>query len=287
MKEYKLSFRSWKDCVCNIKLNFENTETKEYVYYNICMTTTPADPYPVTELSGPVREMITNQIHVTNPLKTAVNIKSDQIVKDNDYVLIKPDSLILIPDSEVPLEISYRPLLTNTTLNSLITIKSPELGDLKYPLQLKGTSGQPPKVLPPMVASLGSEKIVTYNFLSYIKKATEFQIKIEKFNDSFPNISEFTPVFDESAKQSGPPVIKRTEPCDYIKGTDITGNIKFEPCNFTGESKAMLRVVSAEAGEYLFVLVGQSSAPKASVSRYINNLGSSQNTSWKGIQPRV
>jgi len=150
----------------------------------VIVTTTPADPYPITELAGPVREMITSQILITNPLKTAVNIKSDQIIRDNDYVLIKPDSLILIPDSEVPLEISYRPLLANNTINSLITIKSPELGELKYPLQLRGTTPQPPKVLPTMIASLGSEKIVTYNFLCYIKKATEFAIKIEKFSES-------------------------------------------------------------------------------------------------------
>ena len=65
-------------------------------------------------------------------------------------------------------------------LSLVITIKSPELGDLKYPLQLKGTQAQPPKALPPIVSSLGSEKIVTYNFLSYIKKPTEFAIKIEK-----------------------------------------------------------------------------------------------------------
>ena len=164
----------------------------------------------------------------------------------------------------MPLEVSYRPLLLNT-INTLITIKSPELGDLKYPLILKGTSAQPPKLLPVLVASLGSEKIATYNFLSYCKKPTEFVIKIE--NQS--NNQEFTPVFDESNKQTGKePVIKKLEPCDYIKGTDITGNIKFEPSNFTGESKALLRVISQDAGEYSFLLVGQSSAPKASVNNF-------------------
>ena len=98
-KEYKLSFRSWKDCVCTIKLTFENPETKEYVIYNIVVTTTPADSYPVTELAGPVREMITSQILITNPLKTAVTIKTDQIIRDNQDVIVKPDTLILIPDS--------------------------------------------------------------------------------------------------------------------------------------------------------------------------------------------
>lgn len=85
--------------VCPFTITFENTETKEYVFYNINMNVTPADPYPVTELSGTVREVVVATITVTNPLKISVQIQSNQIICDNEYVFIKPNSFVVIPES--------------------------------------------------------------------------------------------------------------------------------------------------------------------------------------------
>lgn len=80
-------------------INFENTETKEYVFFIIQMTVNPADPYPLTELAGTVREVVSGMITISNPLKTPIQIQSSQIICDNEYVTIKPNNFKIIPES--------------------------------------------------------------------------------------------------------------------------------------------------------------------------------------------
>ena len=74
-------------------------ETKEFVFFTINITVNPADPYPVTELNGIVREVVTGIITITNPLKTPIQIQASQIICDNEYVSIKPNNFKIIPES--------------------------------------------------------------------------------------------------------------------------------------------------------------------------------------------
>lgn len=80
-------------------ITFENTETKEFVYFTIQITVNAADPYPLTELSGVVREIVTGNITITNPLKAPIQIQAAQIICDNEYVTIKPNNFQIIPES--------------------------------------------------------------------------------------------------------------------------------------------------------------------------------------------
>ncbi len=119
-KDYKLSFRSWKEGVFSMTITFENTETKEFVFFSISITVNQADPYPLTELSGIVREIVTGNITITNPLKTPINIQANQIICDNDYVTIKPNSFQIIPESVKKINIfSYKLYLIKHRLLSV------------------------------------------------------------------------------------------------------------------------------------------------------------------------
>jgi len=80
-------------------ITFENIETKEYVYFTIQITVNAADPYPLTELSGVVREIVSGNITIANPLKTPLQIQATQIICDNEYVMIKPNNFQIIPES--------------------------------------------------------------------------------------------------------------------------------------------------------------------------------------------
>ena len=99
IKPYKLTFLSWKQMVCNLNIRFENIETGEYVFFLIAVTVQPADNYGVTELFGAIREIVSNTIIVKNPLKISVTINDKQIECQNDYVVIKPNSFTIIPES--------------------------------------------------------------------------------------------------------------------------------------------------------------------------------------------
>jgi hypothetical protein len=104
----------------------------------------------------------------------------------------------------------------------------------------------------PITTFLGADKIITYSFMHYLKKATQYAVKIEKFYEDKPQPNDFIPVENTI----------NALPSDPIKGLELTGNIKFDPY-FIGESKALLRVFSAEGGEHQFILTGQTSAPQA------------------------
>ena len=250
-KEYKLSFRSWKEISCIITINFENPETKEYLYYQINMSSQTADQFSVTTLSGQVRELVTNNLTIVNPLKEDISIQSNQLSCDNEYVLIKPNAFTIKAESEISIELIYRPLLVNQ-INSMITIKSPELGDLKYPLILKGTQLPPPKQLQTISTTLGSEKIVTFNFIHYLKKATQYSVKIEKISENMPNTMDFIPE----------PTVLNIQSADMNKGVEVVSTVKYEPY-FIGENRAYLKVSSPEAGEHVFILVGVCNSPQA------------------------
>ena len=76
---------------------------------------------------------------------------------DSDYVSWKPSNFTIMKESEFPVELFFRPLTSNP-INANFIIKSPDLGELKYPLLLKGLSSSAPKTLQPIVTFLGSDK---------------------------------------------------------------------------------------------------------------------------------
>lgn len=137
-------------------------------------------------------------------------------------------------------------------LNASITIRSPELGDLKYPLLLKGIPTTQIKTLNTISACLGSDKIISFSFINYLKKQTTYAVKIEKFMDNMPIPIDFIP--DQA--------VITAASADPLKGTEIISTLRFEPY-FIGESKAILRVTSPEGGEYNWILVGSSYPPQA------------------------
>lgn len=254
-KEYKLSYRSWKEINCQIIVNFENVETKEYVFYQINMETSPGDAFEATSLVGQVRDLITENITITNPLKEEVSINQNQIHCDNEYIDIKNKNFTIKAESEAVIEISYRPLIKSqkdSYSTSIITIKSPELGELKYPLILKGSQLPPIKQLPTIVTTLGSEKVVNYTINHYLKKATQYHVTVEKINSSMPNPIDFSPQ----------PDCLNVSAFDSNKPNEVNSKVKYEPY-FIGESRAYLRVHSNEGGEFMFLLIGICNSPQA------------------------
>ena len=48
---------------------------------------------------------------IENPLETPVDITSDMVVVDNEYIVVNPPVLTIPAKSESGLELTYRPLL--------------------------------------------------------------------------------------------------------------------------------------------------------------------------------
>ena len=89
------------------------------------------------DLAAPVRESVSKIITIENPTSNEVQVNRSQFVISNEYVDIVPESLVIPPQSERGFEVNYRPLIVSEE-ESDFALKSPELGDYKYKLLLKG-----------------------------------------------------------------------------------------------------------------------------------------------------
>ena len=248
LKEYKMSFRSLKDTPYNFKVTFENIDNKEYIFYMINVTMKAAEPLNTVELVGEIREIVTGSFTINNPLNIDVTINKEQVILENEYLSVSPETIVIPAESEVTCDVSFRPLIVGK-IQSSITIKSSELGELKYPISIEGTPAMP-KQLQPIEASLGSEKIIQISFIHYLKKAATYTIKVEKYADGVP-FNDFVP---EVASIT----------VDPSKGgvPENTFNLRYEPSSVDG-SKGLLKISSPDGGEYQYILTGKSSYPQA------------------------
>jgi hydrocephalus-inducing protein len=247
-KEYKLSFKSLKETPYNFKITFENVDNKEYIFYIINVTMTPAKTFKEVELVGQVRDIVTGSFTINNPLNTDVTIPQEQIIIENEYLTLSPDIITIPAESEVTIDVSFRPLIVGK-ISTNVTIKSAELGELKYPISIEGTPA-PPQTLQPIQASLGSDKIIQVSFTHFIKKPTTYTIKVEQYSEGVP-FSDFIPEVNNIT-------------VDLSKGgqAENSFNLRYEPSNVV-ESKGLLKASSPDGGEYQWIITGKPSFPQA------------------------
>ena len=138
----------------------------------------PAKTFKEVELVGQVREIVTGSFTVNNPLNIDVTIPQEQVIIENEYLTVTPDIISIPAESEVAVDVSFRPLVVGK-INTNVTIKSSELGELKYPISIEGTPA-PPQTLQPIQACLGSDKIIQVSFTHFIKKPATYTIKVDK-----------------------------------------------------------------------------------------------------------
>lgn len=165
-------------------MTFENVDSKEYVFFLVNVNMTPAQALKTTELIGEIREIVTGSFTITNPLSVDVTVPNTNVIAENEYLTVNPSTITIPAESEVTIDVSFRPLIVGK-INTNVIIKSQELGELKYPISIEGTPVHP-KILQPIQACLGSDKIVQIYFTHYLKKASSYTVKVEKYADNIP-----------------------------------------------------------------------------------------------------
>lgn len=121
----------------------------------------------------------------------------------------------------------FRPLLANE-FNSKFALKSPELGDFVYQLQLIGLPSTSQRSMT-FKTSLGSDLIQTFKFINYLRKQTTYACRVEKIGGA-PKVA--------NAKEDPKKAVVQTDflldnpnlvapPTDSYEGTEIGLNIRF------------------------------------------------------------
>ena len=209
------------------------------------------------ELQGPVREMVTKIVALENPLPSGVTFDKSMFNVDNENVFITPESFTIPPKREGVFEINYRPLIV-ASQEGMVVAKSPDLGDYKYKLSLKGLKSTSQKYLYIYIyiyrslhfkTALGTELVQVFRFYHYLKKQTVYTLKLEKVGGGAST--------DFRSEQPNIP----GAPAESMQGIELAVNIRYEPNNL-GESRGILIITNPEGIEYSCLLFGHATAPQ-------------------------
>ena len=179
-KDYKLSFITYKAGLSKFVVTFKNEQTGEYLFYKMNVTATEPDMIDQIELASPIRESISKAITIENPTDAEVTIQKNQFIITNDYIDILPETLVVPPKAERAFEIIYRPLIVSEQEVELV-LKNPTLGDYKYKLLLKGLNPSSQMSME-FKCSLGNDLVQSFKFVHYMKKPTNYAVKIERMD---------------------------------------------------------------------------------------------------------
>ena len=187
-KDFKINFVTYKTGAHKFSITFKNESSGEYLFYKVQVQASDPDLLDRIELASPIRESISKVVTIENPTDIEVTIAKNQFVFLNEYIDVTPDILKIPPKSERGFEILYRPL-TMVEQEIDFVLKNPVLGDFKYKLLLKGLPASSQRSMA-FKCALGSDLVQVFKFTHFLKKATNYAIKIEKL-DQTPGASDF------------------------------------------------------------------------------------------------
>jgi len=180
-KDYKLTFLSLKSGSYRFQATFKAEKTGEYAFFLVDVTVEEAELIDTIELASQVRESVSQLISIENPTDTELTIPSSEFTCDNEYIEITPASLTIPAKSERGFEVHYRPLVASEDESCDLTLQNGALGVFKYKLVLKG---QVPNFQRSMAfkCALGGEVIQVFKFTHYLKKPTNYAVKVERID---------------------------------------------------------------------------------------------------------
>ncbi|KAJ3022533.1 hypothetical protein HKX48_005950 [Thoreauomyces humboldtii] len=234
-KDYKLSFYAFKEGVTSVKVTFRNEATQEFLFYNLTIRSTSAGVMAVHEFNTTVRQSITREIAISNPLPTPVTFTIACTSPD----ITMPHSLTVQPKTDVALPIDFLPLQARETVSRL-TLQCGELGVYQYDLKLIANAAGPERSLHYKVG-LGGNQTQTFRFLSFAKAKTEYVCKLDS-----PDFSVEKTVMAPAATNSG---------------VEVSLDVTYEPSRL-GDARTQLVVSSATGGDFVCPLFGHSIAPR-------------------------
>ena len=175
-KDYKLNFLTYKAGETNFTCTFKNEQSGEYIFYNVKVVAGEPGLQSTIELACPVRETTSKLIIIENPTSKEIKLDRSEFVIENEYIEITPESITIPPQAERGFEISYRPLMVDEQTQELV-LSSADLGTYKYELFLKGLVSTVQQSLH-FKTTLGTELMQSYKFKHYLKKPTNYAVKM-------------------------------------------------------------------------------------------------------------
>lgn len=255
LREYKLQYYAFKEGVTNAKVIFKNEQTQEFVHYNLNFKSTPPGVISTIEMSTNVRQLLSRDVIISNPLPTPVTFNASCSHPDVSVI----HSFVVQPRSDAACTLEYLPLQAKES-TSRLTITSAELGVYQYDLKLVSSPAGPERSLHFKVG-LGGAQTQTFRFLSYSKTKTEYTCKIDS--------PDFT--VEKSIMA----------PSTTVGGVEVCIDVTYEPSKL-GDIRTQLLVSSPSGGDYMCPLYGHCVAPRPQGPITIR-VGSSTSVPFKNV----
>lgn len=151
--------------------------------------------------------------------------------------------------SERGFEVHYRPLVASEDETCDLVLQNVALGNFKYKLLLKGLQPSSQRSMA-FKCALGADVVQVFKFTHYLKKPTNYSVKVERID--MPGAPcDFKA---EVATISAPAA-------ENHKGVEVSCSIRYEPFTI-GDSRGVLKLSSPEGMDYTCLLFGKSTAPQ-------------------------
>lgn len=248
-KEYKLNFLSLKSGQYRFEATFTAEKTDEYAVYFVDVTVEEPELISTIELASQVRESVSQMISIENPTDVDVKIAASDFHFDHEYIEITPATLTVPARAERGFEVHYRPLVSSEDETCDLVLQNPVLGSFKYKLLLKGLQPSSQRSMA-FKCALGADLVQVYKFTHYLKKPTNYVVKVERI-DTPGAPSDFKA---EVAQVPAPAA-------ESHKGVEVSCAIRYEPFTI-GDSRGVLKLTSPDGMEYTCLLFGKSTAPQ-------------------------
>jgi len=153
------------------------------------------------------------------------------------------------PGSERGFEVHYRPLVASEDEECDLTLNNAILGAFKYKLLLKGLQPSSQRSMA-FKTALGGDLVQVFKFTHYLKKATNYAVKVERIDNPAAPCDFKAEVASIAAPAA-----------EGHKGVEVTCSIRYEPFTI-GDSRGVLKLSSTEGMDYTCLLFGKSTAPQ-------------------------
>lgn len=265
-RKYKLSYYSYKEGTTNATVTFLNEVTGESIFFDLVFTSSRMEVLAtIPPLNTTVRKSLLHEFTISNPLNEDAVFTSFECKDPSIFV---PLPITVPAQSEQVVELYFRPLVASKGQNKpILKLKTNILGDFLYQLTLNAEKVTSSKILR-FNTYLGHDIVQTFRFTSFCDKATEY----ECFIDAKASDTCFTPLSTKVHAEASLP---------GSEGARCQVDVRFEPSRL-GSSRAVLRLVSPQGGEYSCVLTGVCETPKPQGPYLVVN-GSSISIKFKNV----
>eukprot|EP00397_Hematodinium_sp_SG-2012_P000030 GEMP01000030.1.p1 GENE.GEMP01000030.1~~GEMP01000030.1.p1 ORF type:complete len:4608 (+),score=1069.56 GEMP01000030.1:10-13833(+) len=247
-RDYKFNAYAYKEGTnCKLKLTFMSNKLaaiKEFLCVTVNFKFQEPKNLGTLVFDTSCRQNVRQQILLANPLSTPVTFACQS---EHPDFMFSPDPLIVQPESEVLLEVNFRPVLEGDG-ESRLSLSSPSLGTYPYLAKYKV---RPPALEKTLVfkVPLGQDVVEMFRFHHLAKKPATYTVKV----DAAPGHKEVRDFTVETKDIKA--VAADKEPVEVSIG------IRFAPSQ-QAECRALLCLSSPEGGEFRALLVGYAQAPQ-------------------------